>query len=246
VSDRNEQLAEHNQKLRHEIEDIVRVALNVRKVANDLQPDAPILPQVIIQQAYAVHDASSAPANVDIGKGTLPLSSEASPADPFRASIDTPSQPDAAPEWAAAHGQSQEHAPSANRQAPASSKNDAEASQLDHMVAAAIARKFPKPKSADSYKPTLTSTNDGTGDHSVSIETLDGTVTLKLPTPTHTLTTEQQHSATAHSSSPNSKRPPLGGWWLTIIVIFVVLSAFSAGFMAMILLQQQRTTSPSN
>lgn len=43
---RNEELAHQNQQLRHEIGHMLQAALHLRQRANQIQPDAPILPQL--------------------------------------------------------------------------------------------------------------------------------------------------------------------------------------------------------
>ncbi|MEB3211485.1 MAG: hypothetical protein VKL39_09020 [Leptolyngbyaceae bacterium] len=264
MSDRNEQLAEHNQKLRHEIEQFIQTALNVRTIANDLQPDAPILPQLMVQpvqstgssstggsissstplQGLSIHQPSSSPA-VD-GPGAVTMESL------FGKSPQTESKP----EWALPKPPSQVSSADGDQNAARGSLAEATApparkdadgdSQLDHVLAAAIARQFPKSQSTEQSPKVTTSAGSGTTPHTVSIETLDGTVTLKLPNTNQPLTTEQQHQRLTHPSSQDTKRPPLGGWWLTVIVVFIVVSAFSAGFMAMLFLQGQRSIDQSN
>ncbi|MEL6224767.1 MAG: hypothetical protein AAFR31_19220 [Cyanobacteria bacterium J06627_8] len=244
VSDRNEQLAEHNQKLRHEIEQVVQAALNVRTVANDLQPDAPILPQVNVQQAHSLHDALS---HLGTENQRMGESADQQPLNHASSSIEEPVKADAKPEWAVRNiAQQSTPAQISPPTAPlADTTGDVQAKtapQLDdHMAAAAIARQLPKSQVPDPQKPVITAIGNDGSQHAVSIETLDGTVTLKLPTPNQPLTTGQQSHATSNSIDRSSKRLSLGGWWLTVIVIAVVVSAFSAGFVAMLFLQGQRS-----
>ncbi|MEM7773196.1 MAG: hypothetical protein AAF327_22150 [Cyanobacteria bacterium P01_A01_bin.37] len=239
VSDRNEQLAEHNQQLRHEIEQVVHVALQVRSVANDIQPEAPILPQLVLQPVQSTHELLNQPPS-ELPAQRLGQDN----ADVSHSLEESPNTTSLQPEWVA-QVTPQSVTPESE---PSDMDVPAQTAELDHVVAAAIARQIPKASQApETVSPIITSSGTSTDQRSVSIETLDGTVTLKLPTPNQPLTTEQRTQSThGQGSDRSSKTSSFGGWWLTVIVIFVVISAFGAGFMAMLFLQGQRNINPNN
>ena len=208
VSDRNEHLAEQNQQLRHEVEQMIHAALHLRSVANEIQPDAPILPYLLSQDDQGPQGSGERLTTMPGG------------------SIDSQQPTNAI----------NTHDASSGSTSP----------ELDHVLAAAIARQIPKTSQneASSNPPSKPSTS-ADEQRSVSIETPDGKMKLQLPT-LHQTVAVDPNKPSHGKGDRTSKTKHSGGWWLTVIVIFVMLSAFGAGFLAMLLVQNQRGASQGN
>lgn len=204
ASDRNEQLAEQNQKLRHEVEQMIYAALHLRSIANAIQPDAPIAPELVWPGDRPIDGHSQSRDSNDTG-ATIPSSDRDQP---FNADDE---------------------------------QGDGSSAEVDHLLAAAIARQFPKATpSPPSPNHHLHKQEPTVPQQSVSLNTPDGTVTLKLPTPQN-ITAGQ--SVQSHQARGDRLAQSSGGWWLTLLVVIIVISAFGAGFLAMLFVQGQRNNS---
>ncbi len=223
ASDRNDQLAEQNQKLRHEVEQMIHAALHLRSVANRIQPDAPIVPELAIHYNPQSHNRPESNDSTDSADSSTNSANSGSTTD--------------APISNAEHCMEHytEHCYGTDDE-----NREMASAEVDHLLVAAIARQFPK-ASATSASPDHPPRNNEAAvpQQSVSLNTPDGTVTLKLPTPQR-VTTEQ--AVQSHQRQGRSSKPS-GGGWLTLLVVVIVISAFGAGFLAMLFVQGQRTNS---